>query len=489
MTPGSPYTKGPVFKHIRELALTSAVGLFAIFIVDLVDMFFISLLGEPQLAAAVGFAGLGLFLGASVCIGLSVAVATLVSQAIGEYGSQHNNTTKDNTADEDNKNQLGPEAKRLATHGLLYSLCWTIPITLLTLVYAEKLLQLFGAQGEVLAMSASYFRIVGVTLPVLGIAFIANSLLRSVGAARMSMWTTLWGGIVNAIFDPIFIFGFGLGLTGAALASVLSRFTIAGIALYDITKKYNLFTIPRYGKFYNDVKTFNSIALPSILTNLSAPLSSAFATAQMAKFGTEAVAAASVIGRITPVLFAGLYGLSGAIGPVASQNFGAKEMHRVHETLFAGARFVIIYVVPVTILMFFLHEKLSDIFSLGESASELLRFYSVFIVGSYLLFGLQLTANPMFTALRHPGYGTVSNIFRDLAMAIPLIALFSSMYGAKGVLAGQALANAIAGIVAFAVAHWLAGRVENGKSIDLKWSSLHLNHHTHVIPGINHRGH
>ncbi len=474
------YTEGPVLKHVTELSLTSAVGLFAIFIVDLVDMFFISLLGNAALAAAVGFAGLGLFLGASICIGISIAVSTTVSQSIGENSNEPSSASS---------SEYGDKARRMATHGLIYSLCWTIPITVITIVFAPQMMAMIGASGDVLELAVSYFRIVGMTLPILGVAFVCNSLLRSVGAARMSMWTTLWGGIVNGILDPILIFAAGLGLSGAALASVVSRFVVAGIGFYDIHKKHRLLALPQWSAFLADVKELNGIALPSILTNLSAPISSAFATAQMARFGTDAVAAASVIGRITPVLFAGLYGLSGAIGPVASQNFGANQIHRVHETLYAGIRFVVIYVVPITIMMYLLHGYLADIFSLDDAAAELLQFYATFIVGSYVLFGLQLTANPLFTVLRHPGYTTISNIGRDLLLAIPLILLFSTLFGAKGVLAGQALANAIAGIAACGFANWMLNRIEYGKSKKSVWSRFSLHHHLHYTAGVNHRGH
>jgi len=445
-------------------------------------MFFISLLGQSSLAAAVGFAGLGLFLGASACIGISVAVSTLVSQSIGE-------AAKETKADGNDSKLFDDRSRRLATHGLLYSLCWTLPLTAITLWFAPELLALIGAEGEVLSLAVSYFRIVGASLPILGIAFVCNALLRSVGSARMSMWTTLWGGIVNGVLDPIFIFSMNLGLQGAAYASVISRFTVAGIGFYDIQRKHQLLTPPNWRHFLADIKELNGIALPSMLTNLSAPVSSAFATAQMARFGTDAVAAAAVIGRITPVLFAGLYGLSGAVGPVASQNFGAAQYHRVLETLRAGVKFVVLYVVPVSILMLLLHSWLANVFSLDAAAADLLKFYATFIVGSYLLFGLQLTANPIFTVLRHPGYATISNVGRDLILAIPLILGFSALFGAKGVIAGQALANALAGIFAYTVATWLTKRVEAGESIDLKLSSLNLHHHLHVTHGINHRGH
>ncbi len=485
MSNAARYTEGPVFRHVSEAALTSAVGLFAIFIVDLVDMFFISLLGEPALAAAIGFAGILLFLGASICIGVSVAVSTVVSQAIGE-GNQN---SADSSASDSENNKYPERASRMAIHGLIFSLLLTLPVTALTLWFAPEILAVIGAEGDVLDLSVGYFRIVGASLPVLGVAFVCNGLLRSVGAAKMSMWSTLWGGIVNGVLDPVFIFLLGLGLPGAAVASVISRFTVAGVAFYNLQRNHGLLKRAEPAMFLTDLRELLSLAFPSILTNLSAPVSSAFATAQMARYGTEAVAAASVIGRIAPVLFAGLYGLSGAVGPIASQNYGATNYHRVHETLRASARFVIIYVLPLVVIMFFAHRYVAQVFSLNEEAADLLKFYATFIVGSYALFGLQLSANPMFTALRHPGYATVSNITRDLLLAVPLMAGFSSLFGAAGVLAGQALANSIAGVLAFTCAWWLTRRVEEGKSIDLSWSSVHLNHHFHVMPGANHRGH
>ncbi len=462
------YVKGPVFGHVSHLAITSAIGMFAIMIVDLVDMYFISILGQPSLAAAVGFAGLGLFLGASACIGISIAVSTLVAQALGEENE--------------------PRAQRYATHGLLYSLIWTVPITVITLVYAEELLSLIGATDETLSLAVNYFRIVGASLPILGLAFAANSLLRAVGAAKLSMWSTIVGGIVNAVIDPILIFGAGMGLTGAAIASVISRISVAVIALYSIGKSHGLIVRPVWPELVSDFTSLSALALPSMLTNLSAPVSAAFATSQMARFGTDAVAASSVIGRLTPVAFSGLYGLSSAVGPVASQNMGAGNYHRVHETLMAAGKFVLLYVIPVSILMYLAQDTLITVFSLHGEAAELLNFYATFVVGSYVLFGLQLSANPIFTALRHPGFSTMSNLVRDLVLAVPLIFLLSTEFGSRGVLAGQALANALAGVLAFATAIWMSGKVERGESIGPDWSRIRMHRHQHVVPGVQHRG-
>ncbi len=474
---GTSYTEGPIFKHISNLSITSAIGLFAIFAVDLVDVFFIALLGEPELAAAVGFAGTALFFGAAICIGLAIAVSTVVAQAVGEESVQG--------ADAQALNSV-----RLATHGLLTIVLISVPLTVLSLIYAPWLLSLMGAKGLTLDMATHYFRIVGAALPVLGIAMAGTSLLRAVGEAKLSMWATIIAGLVNAILDPILIFALSMDLTGAAIASVISRFTVAGMAMYFIAGRHKLLQKPEWARFAADVKQLSAIAIPSLITNLAGPFGAAYATTQMARFGTDAVAAAAVIGRMTPVAFAGLYGLSGAVGPVASQNMGAKQWHRVRQTLLSSGLFVTLYVVPVAIGMFLLKDLLVSVFDLQDQAADLLRFYCTFIVISYWLFGLQLAANPLFTALRHPGYATVSNIARDLCLGIPLVYLGSSWFGAPGVLGGQAIGNMLAGIIAFSVALWLTSRVEKGLSIDLPFKAIKNTWHFHraVVPGVQHRG-
>ncbi|ASJ74357.1 MATE family efflux transporter [Granulosicoccus antarcticus] len=472
-THGVRYTEGSILGHVSTLSITSAIGLFAIFAVDLVDVFFIAMLGQPELAAAVGYAGTGLFFGAAICIGLSIATSTVVAQAMGAGQEQ--------------------EAGRLATHGLLFSLALTLPLTLLALWFAPDLLALMGASGETLQLATHYFRIVGAALPIMGLGMAGTSLLRAVGEARLSMWATIIAGLVNAVLDPILIFGFGLDLTGAAIASVLSRFTVAGMALYYIIKRHQLIQRPAPSKLGHDARQLGSIAVPSLITNLAGPIGAAYATTQMSRFGTDAVAAAAVIGRITPVAFAGLYGLSGAVGPVASQNVGAGQTQRVSQTLKASALFVTLYVIPVAIVLFLARHFLVEVFVLQAEAAELLQFYCSFIVITYWLYGLQLAANPLFTALRHPGYATISNLFRDLCLGIPFIHLGSNWFGAPGVLGGQALGNMIAGIVAFSVALWLSSRLERGLSISLPFSFCNgkqrWNFYRSLAPGVQHRGH
>src|SRR5690606_6365693 len=91
------------------------------------------------------------------------------------------------------------------------------------------------------------------------------------------------------------------------------------------------------------MRSYFSIAFPAVLTNLSTPIGLAYVTYVMASFGDEAVAGQAIVGRIQPVAFAGLFALSGAIGPIAAQNLGALQFPRIFETLHKSLIFVLIY--------------------------------------------------------------------------------------------------------------------------------------------------
>ena len=190
------YTQGSLFSHLRAGVFASAIGMIAIFIVDLADMAFIAQLGEPALAAAVGFAGILLFFASAIGMALSVASSTLVSQALGR----------------DNRVEAAQSFLDVSLLGLALGLVAAVSLH----IFAPALLGLLGAQGEVLELATQYFRIVNLGLPLLILGMCSGAALRGCGLVRKSMIATLIGGAVNAVFDPIFIFVLELELAGAA---------------------------------------------------------------------------------------------------------------------------------------------------------------------------------------------------------------------------------------------------------------------------------
>ncbi len=167
-----------------------------------------------------------------------------------------------------------------------------------------------GASGEALDVGSAYLAI---TLPAtvfLGLGMAFAGILRAVGDARRAMYVTLIGAIVTAILDPIFIFGLGLGVEGAAIVTLFSRLVFVAVGLYGAVGKHDLVAKPRAEATLSDLPRMMAIAIPAILTNLAAPVANAYSMRVFSHFGDPVVAAFAIMDRITPVAFGVLFALS-----------------------------------------------------------------------------------------------------------------------------------------------------------------------------------
>jgi len=191
------FLTGSLLRHVLVMAGTGAIGLVAVFAVDLINLFYISRLGEQAIAAAVGFAGVVAFFHTSICIGMMIGITACVARLLGA-------------------NRLA-DARRMATHSLLIMVAVTAVLGLGTVLFLHPLLIALGAREEVARLAQRYLTVTMPSLPLLGLGMAGSALLRSVGDARRSMTVTLGAAAITACLDPLFIFVFGLGLDGAAI--------------------------------------------------------------------------------------------------------------------------------------------------------------------------------------------------------------------------------------------------------------------------------
>ena len=268
------FLEGNLLRHITIMSASASIGLVSMFLVDFADLLFISMLGEQELAAAVGFAGTVLFFTFSVSIGMTIATSALVAQRLGQDAAD--------------------EARKIATSVIVFGIITTSILAVLCWIYAPALLGLIGAKGTTAELGVRYFRIVVTAMPIAAIGMMATGILRAHGDARRAMTVTLTAGAVNAILDPILIFGFGLGLDGAAYASVAARFATLITALVPIFKHYGGFAIIDLARFKTDLKPIVAIAAPAMLTNVATPFGNGFVTRAISEFGDPAVAAMAV---------------------------------------------------------------------------------------------------------------------------------------------------------------------------------------------------
>ncbi|SOH94732.1 putative efflux protein, MATE family [Monaibacterium marinum] len=435
MVEKAKFLHGPLMGHVAVMSFTASLGLMAVFLVDFADMLFISMLGNAALAAAIGYAGAILFFTTSISIAFAIATAALSARAIGQGDNDR--------------------ARHVASHAITFGIGIAIVIASVVWLNLHSLVALIGAQGEVADLAVGYLRIIVPSLPVIVIAMSAGAFLRAHGAARAAMWSTIGGAVVNAVLDPILIFGFDMELQGAAIASVISRMAMAWFALRPIWRDYGGLPLPRISELVADIRPVAALAIPAMMTNVATPVGQAWVTRSMAQFGEDAVAGMAIISRIAPVAFAVIFALSGAIGPIIGQNAGANQPERVRRAFTDGLLFVVGYIVVAATLLYLLRAPIAGVFEAQGITRSLIYLFCGPIALLWGFNGAIFVGNAVFNNLGHPLWSACVNWGRNTLGTIPFVALGAMWYGASGVLIGQAVGGVVFGILSI----WLGYRL------------------------------
>ena len=421
------FVTGSTLKHVLNMTAAGSIGLIAIFAVDLLNLFYISLLGQKELTAALGYAGTLLFFLLSLGIGLSIAVSALASRVLGKGDRE--------------------QAKRLAGASLLWMVSSMTLCAALAYPFLDPLLRLLGATGVTADLALRFSRIVLPSAPILAAGMCLGALLRALGDGRRSMYVTLGAGAATALLDPLLIFVFGLGLDGAAIATVLARFVMVGIGLHGLVRVHQLFAWPDVATLRETFKPFFAIGLPSVLTQIATPVGNSFVTAAIAPFGDSEIAGWAVVIRIIPVAFAVLFALSASVGPIIGQNVGAGRYDRLQSTLRDSVKVVVVYVLAVWLLLALCSTLIADVFGATGQGREVIIFFCVFVAGSYVFNGAVFVANAAFNNLGFVLYSTVLNWSRATLGVLPFIWVGAQYGGVKGLLAGYGLGVVLFGVI------------------------------------------
>lgn len=439
-TRAAPFVTGSTMRHVVVMTLTGAVGLMALFMVDLVDLFFLSLLNDTQVTAAIGYAGTIVFSNLSVSIGCGIAAAALVARNVGA-GDQE-------------------RARQFATSALMFSLITASLITLAIDLGSGALLSLLGAHGEARRLAQLFIWTLSPGYVLIAGAISCSFILRGLGDARRAMYITLSTAIVTACADPVFIFGFGLGIQGAAIATVLGYVVSFGIGLHGVVRVHRTINPFRLAGLRRDFPPLWGIAFPAILTQLAQPFANAYITYEIAPFGDESVAGFAIVGRLVPVAFGIIFSLSGSVGPIIGQNFGARRFDRVRNALNDALLFAAIYTLATSLILFLLRHHLAGVFGAGGRTAEIVVFFCTFVAVSWAFAGAQFVANAAFNNLGHPHLSIWFNWGKATLGTLPFAWYGATLAGPEGVLAGTALGSAIFGLASVAAAYRIVARIE-----------------------------
>ena len=422
------FVEGNLFRHLSVMALSSSVGLIAVFIVDLINMVYISWLQDHVLTAALGYAGAVLFFTTSFGIGISIGVSALVSQAVG---------------------QRDPKlARERVTEGLVLSLVLGSLFSALVFVLLPQIVDLLGAKGRTAEETLGFLRLYTASQPLLIAAIVCAAVLRSHGEARRAMMVTVWGAVVLAALDPVLILWADWGLTGAAVAGAGSRAAMAIMALWAVRRRIGGFSQVTGEGLRLGLAPLLAIAFPAILTQLATPVGQALVTRMVAGYGEAAVTGMAIAGRLTPVALGVVFAMTGAIGPIIGQNLGAGRMDRVRRVFIDGLIFTGLVILVVSALLFLLRAPIADLFHAEGHVRDLVYLFCGPLALLWFFNGIIFVGNAVCNNLGRPFWSTIVNWGRHTVGTIPLALWLSGTWGAAGVLVGQALGGVVFGLAA-----------------------------------------
>ncbi|MGI5999053.1 MAG: MATE family efflux transporter [Lutispora sp.] len=317
-------------------------------------------------------------------------------------------------------------------------------LTILGLVFMEPLLKLFGASQDVMPYAKGYFRIIlfGVIFQMIGMGM--NNFIRGEGNPKTAMLTMLIGAVINTILDPIFIFAFGWGIEGAALATILSLIISASWVLYYFFFGNSLLKIrkPNLRIRFDILKSIVAIGLAPFAMQLAASVLVIFMNQGLAEYGGDiAVSAMGIINNIASLFMMVVFGINQGAQPIIGFNYGAQKYDRVKSTLkyAIGAATVVVTIgyasinlfAPQMIGLFSSDPELIDIGSRG------LRRVLMFMP----IIGFQIVSSAYFQAIGKPKQSMLLSLSRQVLILIPLVLILPKFIGLIGLFTAGPIAD------------------------------------------------
>lgn len=414
--------------------LPMLMGMVAMIAYNLADIYFVSRLGTRELAAISFTYPIVFFIGA-ITVGFGHGTSSVCSRL---YGA----------------NRTG-DVGRVTVHAVLLALLTSIVLITIGIATIEPLFRLLGANDTTLPVIREYMRIY-----YLGIVFnvgplIANPVLRASGDAKTPGRIMMLAAALNIVLDPLLIFGLagmpGLGMRGAALATVIANFCTMVVSFAALYFKANV-VFPRSPSFdllADSWRRILHVGIPSMTSTAIAPVTTAFITYQVSEFGQAAVAGFGVASRVESLALLVLMALGTAVTPFVGQNFGARRMDRVLAGVAWCQKFSVAYGLVVALVLLVAAPWIVGVFTGNPTATSTALLHLRIVPVSYFAIGFALAASNSFNAVGRPLPAMIIAMTRTILVYAPLAYLLAWLFGLVGIFVAAAVANLLAGTLGF----------------------------------------
>ena len=341
------------------------------------------------------------------------------------------------------------DASTVGTSAALMSVLAGTLIGALGLIFLRPLVSLIGARGEVVPYAADYARFILIGAPFMTTAFVLNSVLRSEGQTMYSMLAMVTGGVLNLFIDPLLIFGFRMGIAGAALATMLSQMTSFAIMAVIFIRDRSIVRLrPKYiGKKVSVYVHIVRMGVPTLFRQGMASLSSALLNIQAAPFGAAAVAAISIANKLYMLVRHIVLGIGQGFQPIAGYCFGAKRYSRVKKVFWYATASATVICVALAVAVYFFREPIMTWFRDDPDVVQIGSMMLAFLCVTIPLMGFSTYVNQLYQSLGFAVGATILASCRQGIFFVPLVFLLPYFFGLKGITAVQAGADLLTFLV------------------------------------------
>ncbi|NTS78449.1 MATE family efflux transporter [Catenovulum sp. SM1970] len=434
---------GPIESTLKSMTIPMVLGMIALMSFNLIDTLFIGFMGTVQLAA-ISFTFPITFTVISLAIGLGIGTSAVIAKTLGQGDKLL--------------------AKKHANSALTLSVIFVAVLCLIGYFTIDPLFRMLGATDEVLPYIKQYMEIWYMGCLFLVLPMVGNSVLRASGDTKTPSQVMAMGGLINAVLDPILIFGFGpipaLGMQGAALASLISWVigTFAIVYILAYSRKLMFKRLPYIRELIQSGRDIMKIGLPAAGANMLTPIAMAILTAIVATYGKEAVAAIGVGNRIESIASMVVLALSMSLPPFVSQNYGAGQIDRIKQAYLSVSKFVMAWQFGTYVLLLFLAWPIARAFSSDEQVIDLITWFIWIMPLAYGLQGIVILTNSSLNALHKPMHALVLSVFRLFVFFLPLSYFGGLIADIHGLFVGGVIANLLMAILSFT---WFSRQMKN----------------------------
>lgn len=434
----NPLGVQPVNRLLSQFAIPSIISMLVGSLYNIVDQFFIGQrVGELGNAAT------------NIAFPLSTSCLAL-ALLIGIGGSSAFNLAMGSGHEKRAVNIMGNAVVLLAGSGLVLSI--------ITLLFLKPFLLFFGSPKAVLPYAMEYTKITAFGFPFLLLSTGGGHLIRADGRPRITMLCNLVGAVLNTILDALFVFGLNLGMSGAALATIIGQIVSGALAIgYLMHGKTVTIRRENLSVKWENVTRIASLGMAPCSNQVAMMVVQIIMNQSLKHYGSHSIygenipiACAGIITKVNMIFMSFVIGLSQGLQPIASFNYGAGKKGRVKEAYIKAISIGAVLAVIAFLMFQFFPRQIISIFGDG---SELyyqfaIRYFHVFLFFTFVNFMQPITSN-FFTAIGKPKVGSFLALTRQILFLLPLILLFPLFLGIDGIMYAGPVADCLAAVVCF----------------------------------------